>query len=266
MRCLFFLVLAACTGTEKSADSVMDSEGVDATDSESTTTTTDTGTPPEATGIISGSVVAYDGTKPADVTVQVCSIICYSISTDGNGTFIKEKLKADGYKVEAFGSVVKGHDFGNLRMHVDLADAENHPIDTPLYLPKVTGPVVNSGSPMTLGAVHLSAAVDALKVPFGEDDNTYWAGTVESANIPPFWGLTDPALAVAFLPLGTEVSKPIQVSVDGSYPAGNFDVYSVDEHGSVEGPVGTATSDGTTVVAKDLSPTILSWLIFVPSM
>lgn len=261
-----FLFAVACTGTPKNSDSSTDTSGgttdsaTTTTDSETTTTTSTT----EPTGVISGSIKAYDGTTPADITVQVCATTCYSITTDQTGAFIKESLKEAGYKVEVMGHTTKGHDYGNLRMHVELADAQAYAVTAPLYMPQVFGPQTAGGAEMHFGDVTVDASNATLKVPFGETDNTFWAGTVAGAEVPPFWGLDAPAGAVAFVPLGTEVTGSFNLAVSG-YESGSYDVYSVDEHGSVEGPVGTASVEAGTLYAADLAPTILSWLIFVPT-
>jgi hypothetical protein len=126
----------------------------------------------------------------------------------------------------------------------------------------MTGPQsITSSGTYTFGNVSWTVNGADLEVPFGEDEGMFSVGEVSADKIPALWGVT-PAVAVTFLPLATVVSGAFDVDVAGDF-TGTYDVYSVDEHGSLEGPIGTATGADGHLVASGIQPTLLTWLLFV---
>jgi hypothetical protein len=112
----------------------------------------------------------------------------------------------------------------------------------------------------------LQADPTGLREPFGYDPNVLYMGFVAGADIPPFWETPmAPEAAVSFAPLPFSVSTPVTVTVEGSWVGTDYDVYSLDDHGSLEGPVGTAKVEGAQLIASDLTPSFLTWLLFVPA-
>lgn len=269
MRTFFLLSLSLAVGGCTNGKS--DSEGGDTTGNSETDTDTDTDTDSDAdadpaTAAVTGTAVAYDGTTPAGVEVQVCDLVCYSVETDATGAFVKTGLKAGSYKVDAIGPSIDG-DYGQIRAHVELEVGEEFAFPAAFFMPKVYGPEAMTGDPVTVGDVTITADADSFAVPFGYDENLYWAGVVQGPDIPPLWETpAAPAVAVSFLPLATTVSASFDILFQSDVPAGSYNVYSVDDHGVAEGPVGTATADGTVMSATGVQPAFLTWLLFVPAV
>lgn len=256
---LVLLFLNACSGGEDTGSG--DSADTD-TDTDTDTDVDDTA--PDPTGIITGSVVAYDG-PIGGVEVQACVTVCFSTAADSSGVFTFTGLGAGDYKVDAVGEAVDGKDYGRIRVNASLVDdASTWTSPSPLFLPQMFGPtVVASAGTYTFGPVAWTVDPSILTIdPIGHDPDTYWVGVVPGADVGAFWEVT-PSLAVAFNPLATGVAGTFTLSITTDTPAGEYDVYSVDLHGELEGPVGTATADGTTVTAS-ASPSVLTWLLFVP--
>jgi hypothetical protein len=253
--------LLGCTG--KPDDSGTDSADADTdTDTDTDTDVDDSG--PAPTAVLTGTVAAYDGVIAADVEVQACVTTCFSGHTDAAGTFTFSEMEAGEYKLDVVGEGVDGKDYGRMRVQAIVEDAGTWTAPGPLFMPQMYGPTaVSSSGTFSFGPVQWAIDPAILTIPFGYDEGMYSVGLVAGTDIAAFWPVT-PAIAVAFGPLATEVDGSFDLSIQTGAPAGSYSVYSVDLHGALEGPVGTATADGTTLIAIGLSPSLLTWLLFVP--
>jgi hypothetical protein len=107
--------------------------------------------------------------------------------------------------------------------------------------------------------------VDAstLSVPFGFEDDQFWAGAIPAAEIPAYWDGLDVQGAVSFRPFGTTVSAPFDIAVLGLWPEPSYQAYYIDDHGLVQGPVGTlSVVEG--VLMGTVEPAFLTWILIVP--
>lgn len=253
-------VLPACSGGSDDSAPTTDSDADADTDTDADVD--DTAPPSES--VISGTVVAYDGPVGAGVEVQVCITSCYAGETDASGAFRFEGLDAGEYKLDVVGEGVEGKDYGRIRVQAMPEQSAEWAAPSPLFLPKMVGPTpITAQGTYTFGAVRWTVDPSILTIPIGYDADQYSVGVVDGANVGAFWPVT-PTFAVAFGPLATEVSGSFDIAVDmPTAPAGAYDVYSVGFHGDLEGPVGTATADGTTVQGT-VTPAYLTWLLFVP--
>lgn len=274
MRRLLFLLplsLFACsdkgttddTGTPDDTADTGESGDTEETGTDSEETDTDPGT-----ATVTGSVIDYEGNPVVGVEMQLCETVCYSAQTDSSGVYSFTEKSGGSYKLDALGHTVDA-ELGWIRVHVELAPAAAWSAPAALYLPHVYGPESLASGSATFGAgmgsVTLGADLENLTVPFGFEADEFWGGFVAGSEVPAMWDVQNVMAAAAFSPLGTVVKAPIDVSVNaGSAPDGTYNVYSVDAHGEIEGPVGTATASGGVFTATGLQPTILSWLFFVP--
>lgn len=260
---LFSLALAGCTGASDTAGESADADTDTDADSDSDTDS-DTDSDVEGTATISGTIKAYDGAAPADVEVQACVTTCYSTTTDATGAFSFTGMDAGEYKVDVVGEGVDGKDYGRMRVQAIVEDGGAWVSPGALFMAQMFGPTsVTSSGTFTFGAVSWTIDPAILTIPFGYDADMYSVGVVAGPDIAPFWSVT-PAMAVAFGPLATEVAGSFDLSVATDLAAGDYAVYSVGLHGDLEGPVGTATANGTSLTASGLSPELLTWLLFVP--
>lgn len=194
----------------------------------------------------------------------MCETICYSQDSVSDGTFLFTGLPAGSYKVDAVGESVDGGDYGRIRIHIEVADAEVVALPEGLYMPKMVGPQTVTAGEHTFGTVTWTVSAADVTVPFGYEEDRYSVGVVAGADIPSYYGVAA-AYAVAFYPLATEVSAPFGVVATGTGVAdGTYDVYAVSALGETEGPVGTAVAAGGTLTAASVQPAVLSWLLFVP--
>lgn len=253
-------LLPACSGGTDDSAPTSDSDA----DADADTDADIDDTAPPSESVISGTVVAYDGPVGAGVEVQVCITACYAGETDSTGAFRFEGLDAGEYKLDVVGEAVEGKDYGRIRVMANPAQSAEWTAPSPLFLPQVFGPTtIATQGTYTFGAVRWTVDPSILKIPIGYDADQYTVGVVDGANVGAFWPVT-PTFAVAFGPLATEVSGSFDIAVDmPTAPAGTYDVYSVGFHGDLEGPVGTAVADGATVQGT-VTPTFLTWLLFVP--
>jgi hypothetical protein len=270
---LLLLALLACTGTSKDdtaepADTDTDSDTDADADSD-----TDTDTDPRS-GVISGTVVQWDGAPAVDVSVEICSIVCRYARTDANGNFEQSGLEAHRFKIDAIGATYSVPGFGNSLVGVELAPGEVFAMTPAMVLPPIEGPIAvpeTAGSDTyDLGQVSLTFAANTLDFVFGAVDNdtgtfNLSAGVLEGDAILSHWEVT-PAFLVNFLPWITAPSALMDVEVTGlTSPDGTYDVYALQEYGQLEGPLGTATVTGGTATAAGIQPTVWTWLLFVPA-
>jgi len=262
--------LLACSAGEKDDTSTATTESDADTDADADAdadadTDTDTDTDTDCTATVSGTMVGYDGATPAGTEIQFCELTCFTTDTDATGAWAFTQMCPGSYKLDGVGEFVEDHDYGRIRAHVDLG-ADDVAVDEALFLPRVLGPatVTSAGAPMTWGEVTLGLDLDNLTVPFGYEADQIWVGTVDAPDVPGFWGVAA-TYAITFVPLATQVAAPFTLSANAGLAAGDYDVYSVDDHGELEGPVGSATVGGDGEIPNTtVSPTILSWLLFVP--
>jgi hypothetical protein len=256
---LLLVTLVACGG---SADT-KDTAPVDSADTGSVDTADTVDTDP-GTASIGGFVLGHDGSRPAAMEVQVCDQLCIPVSTDDDGNFVVSGLDGGSYKVDALGEGVDGASYGRIRVHLDLAPGETATIPYGLYMPQMSPPFTLRNGANELGPLTWTVDPATLDAPFGFEEGVVQVGFVEGANVPPAWETPNPPIgALAFLPFATEVSARFSFSFQAPDLTGNFDVYSVDAKGKLEGPVGSATgADGT--LSGDAQPTLLTWLLVVP--
>lgn len=270
---MVLLLALACAGDPADDDTA---DAIDTADTGDGNVDTDTGDDEEddhcdlnddpsapSTAVVTGTVVAYDGGSIEGLEVQMCQDVCIQAWTDAAGSFRFENLAPGCYKIDALGERVDGRDYGRIRAYVGVEAGATVDLAAPLYLPKVYGPETVTSGTYTFGDVEWTVDASTLSVPFGYDDGQFWAGAVTGADVPALWDL-QPVAAVAFLPLETAVSAPFDVAVAGAFEGGTLQVWSVDAKGKIEGPVGTATIEGGRIVANDVQPTLLTWLIFTP--
>ncbi len=264
MRLLSLLptVLLACTGAPADSGTPADTDTDTDADTDADSDADDTA--PAPVGVINGTVVAHDGPVGVDVEVQACVTTCYSTQTDSAGAFSYTGMEDGEYKLDVVGEGVDDKDYGRIRVQAIVEGGSTYTTPAALYLPKMFGPsLLTAAGAHPFGDVTWTVDPAILTIPFGYDEGMFSVGTVAGPDIGPFWPVT-PSMAIAFGPLATEVGGPFTVIANSPITAGEYDVYSVDAHGALEGPVGTATADGTTVTSTSLTPTILSWILFVP--
>lgn len=214
-----------------------------------------------STATITATVVGYDGSVPEGLEVQACQTSCIQAWTDATGTATFTGMKAGCYKLDALGERIQGADYGRIRVFLEVGIGEAHAVSAPLLLPQMVGPQTVSTGAHTFGNVTWTVDVATLAVPFGFADDQFSVGAVAGADVPAHWAIT-PAGAVAFQPLGTEVSAPFDLVVVGDYADGTYDVWSAGGHGELVGPVGTATAVGGTLTATGIAPEYLTWVLF----
>jgi hypothetical protein len=256
---LLLATLLACGETAEPKDTApVDSSDTGTTDTEDTVDT-DPGT-----ASIGGAVVGYDGARPAGMEVQVCDQLCIPVTTDADGNFVASSLDGGSYKVDALGEGVDGASYGRIRVHLDLEPGQSATIPYPLYMPNMSPPFTLTNGANVLGPLTWTVDPATLDAPFGFEEGVVQVGFVEGANVPPAWETpAAPVGALAFLPFGTEVSARFSFAISAPGLSGDFDVYSVDAKGKLEGPVGSASSEGGTL-SGDAQPTLLTWLLLVP--
>ena len=269
---LALLPLTACDGEEEPTDTAEADTDTDTDTDADTDTDTDSDTDADtgALGSIDGFVFNPDGSPAGGTNMQFCDTLCFNGEADGTGYFLQDELDVGSYKVDAIGEIddsnkVSGTGLGHVRVHVDI-DGNDYTISPDLVLPEVSDWGSLSGSSTSFsspgGNVTLSADSSTFTPPFGWDSYGYAAGVV--SDVPAWWSGYDAAMAVAFLPFAATVNAAFSVSFDAPPgAAASYDVYSIDDKGKLEGPVGTATLDGNELVISDVQPSLLSWLVLV---
>lgn len=253
------------TDTHDTGDTDIDSD-TETGDTDSGDTDSDSGdSGGRANASLFGTVVAYDGAIAVGIEVQACETTCFTTETDGSGAFGFTGMEAGDYKVDVVGEAAAGKDYGRMRVQAVVGDSDTWTAPGALFMPQMVGPVsITSSGSYAFGDATWTVDPATLTIPFGYDADDFSVGVVQGYDIAAFWSVT-PALAVAFGPFGTTVSGAFDLSVSTSLSAGTYTVYSVNGSGALEGPVGTASANGVTLTADGVSPTLLTWLFFVPA-
>jgi hypothetical protein len=242
------------TDADTDADADADADADSDTDAD-----TDTGSVGDST--VSGTVLAYDGSTPAGVPVQLCDHRCFSGVTTEGGVLTYENVEAGAYKLDVLGETLDG-DFGRTRIQLDVAATENHEIAAPIYLPQVITQTITTSGTFTFGDARWTVDPAEIEPPFGAVEGEYSVGVVGGEHLAGMYDL-NPALGVAFLPFAAEPLAPFDLEIDVALNAGTYDVYYLDEHGEMVA-TGTATADGSVLTATQIQPALLTWLLFVP--
>ncbi|GEM_PF-5057970 len=276
--CLLFLApltaLVACSDDGASVDTAGEADTDTDTDTDTdadTDTDSDTDADTGVYGSIEGYVLNPDGTGADGTNLQFCDTLCFNGEAEADGYFFQDELEDGSYKVDAIGEIdasnkVSGTGLGHVRVHATIDGANAYTMAESMVLPEVSSWAELSGSSTTFtspgGDVTLTASASSFTPGFGWDSYGYAAGVVSP--VPAYWEGYEAAIAVAFLPFAATVNESFSVSFTA--PAGaapSYDVYSIDDKGKLEGPVGTAALTGPDLVIADIEPSLLSWLVLV---
>lgn len=263
-RYLSIALLSACTygGSKDSEEKSTDTGTADDTDR-----TEHTGEVSTKTSGLTGRVIGFDGINPGDLAVTACQELnCYSGRTDANGSFEFTNIGDGPYKVDAIGEGADGKTYGHVRIPVELVVDQTLALPLDLLLPNQPSyqsvRYDSSGSHTFDGVV---ITVDGPDIVEESDDDPaeLSVGMIDGPDFPAYW-TESPDFALTLLPFDQEVYGAFDVAVKGAWAGESWEVFAVDAHGDLE-MVGTAARDGEEVVATDLKPAILSWLLFVPA-
>ena len=255
-----FLVFPGCDGgTEDSKDTA----AVDTAGGDTDTGTEDSDTGETPTFAASGSVIDHTGAALGGARIQFCDLLCYTATSEADGSFLVEGVKAGTYKIDVDGFDL-GSEYGYGRYPAGPVVDADVTLPWSAMVPEAgETKTISSGEYVYGGAVHWTVDSSIIDLPLGYDTYDFTVGLTDGALLTSYWD-QDPAFAVTFLPFASEISGSFDISVSGAWPDGNYDVYQVGNHGDLE-PIGSAIGVGGSVTGLGLTPEILTWVVFVPA-
>lgn len=263
MQLLVLTLLAACAGGDSAKDSdtgsVDTSSGGGGGGGGGGGDDTDTD---ESTATYAGSVTGPDGAPLSGARLQLCSQLCFYGYTEADGSFLFEDLDGGDYKIDADGfDLGSSYGYGRFPAPITANVANTAPL--PLFVPDAGSTKTVTSGTYTFGDVTWTVDSSILTLPLGYDEFSFTVGVTDGLVVPDYWSLA-PVAIVTFLPFATSVDGSFDLVVSGAYADGNYTVYDVDVHGNAE-EAGTAVASGGTLTATGLTPSNLSWILFVPA-
>lgn len=256
-----FLVLAGCDGGGADSKDTGTPEDTSQGDSETGTEDSDTGETPLFNA--TGSVIDFNGAALGGARIQFCDLLCYTATSEADGSFLVEGVKAGNYKIDVDGFDI-GAEYGYGRYPAGAVTDADVTLAWPAMVPAAgETKTITNGSYSFAGGVTWTIDSSIIDLPLGYDAYDFTVGVTDGAMLTAYWE-QDPAFAVTFLPFASEIAGSFDLSVSGSWPDGNYDVYQVGTHGELE-PIGSAVSVGGSVTGLGLTPEILTWVVFVPA-